>query len=127
MFVSSQQFSIALNNGYYQANAPGAWPIILPAIHACIRYDGTPGSGNWSANPLVPNGKYTSSIRAVKPYGGSVVTFVYGQTKFLKYDAMAVGTDYSTAVFNNANDGAMITDVNKYMWSLDGTLNDLSL
>jgi len=40
---------------------------------------------------------------------------------------LAAGTDYATAVYNNASDGAQITDVSKYLWDLDGTINDLSL
>ncbi len=127
MFTSSQRFTTFPNDGYYQANAPGAWPLALPAIHACIRWDGTVGSGNWSGNNPPAKGKVTSSTRAIKPYGGAIVTFCDGHTKFMKDGQLAAGTDYGSAVYNNANDGAMVTDLTKYIWSLDGTLNDLSL
>lgn len=126
MFTTSQQFTTAPQNGYYQSNAPGAWPIVAPAPHACIRWDGTTGSGNWSANNGT-KGKITSSCRAVKPYNGANVCWVDGHAKFISDMQLALGTDYSTAVYNNSNDGAVITDINKYLWSLDGTLNDLSL
>jgi len=126
MFTTSQGFRLTPNRGYYQANAPGAWPIIAPAPHACIRWDGTTGSGNWSANNGTV-GKITSSTRADKPYSGANVVWVDGHAKFFKDGALANGTDYMTAVYNNANDGAAITDLSKYLWDLDGTLNDLSL
>ncbi len=126
MFTSSQQFRINPTIGYYQANPPGAWPITLPAPLACIRYDGTPGSGNWSGNNPVAVGKITASTRAIKPYNGAVVTFTDGHTKFLNDGLLAAGTDYQTATYTNGAEGAVITDVTKYLWTLDGTLNDLS-
>lgn len=126
MFTTSQAFTTSPQLGYYQANPPGAWPIIAPAPHACGRWDGTQGSGNWSANNGV-KGKITSSTRAVKPYGGANVVFVDGHAKFTNDGALAAGTDYGTAVYSNGAEGASITDISKYMWSLDGTLNDLSL
>ena len=125
MFTTSQQFTTAPQRGYYQANPPGAWPIIAPAPYACIRWDGTKGSGNWSANNGA-QGKITSSTRAVKPYGGANVVWVDGHAKFGKDGFLAQGTDYGSAQASNASDGAVITDLSKYLWSLDGTLNDLS-
>jgi prepilin-type N-terminal cleavage/methylation domain-containing protein len=127
MFTTSQSFTTAPQRGYYQANAPGAWPIIAPAPHACIRWDGTQGSGNWSANVgIAGKGKITSSTR-IKQYNGGVVSFLDGHAKFMTDGDMASGTDYGSAVYNNGAEGATITDVNKYWWTLDGTLNDLSL
>jgi prepilin-type N-terminal cleavage/methylation domain-containing protein/prepilin-type processing-associated H-X9-DG protein len=126
MFTTSQRFRTFPNGGYYQANAPGAWPIIAPAPHACIRWDGTQGSGNWSMNNGTV-GPITSSTRATKPYGGANVNWVDGHAKFIKDQALAIGTDYSTAVYTNAEHGAVINDLSKYLWDLDGTLNDLSL
>ncbi len=125
MFTTSQSFTTAPNRGYYQANPPGAWPITAPAPYACIRWDGTKGSGNWSANNGSV-GKITSSTRAVKPYGGANVCWVDGHAKFTNDGALAAGTDYGSATYSNSSDGAVVTDVKKYKWSLDGTLNDLS-
>jgi prepilin-type N-terminal cleavage/methylation domain-containing protein/prepilin-type processing-associated H-X9-DG protein len=127
LFTTSQAFTTAPTRGYYQVNAPGAWPIVAPAPHACIRWDGTTGSGNWSSNPGTTKGKITSSARAVKPYGGANVAWVDGHAKYLSDGQLAAGTDYGSAMYNNANDGAVITDISKYLWDLDGTLNDLSL
>ena len=126
MFTNSRGFNTTPQRGYYQSNAPGAWPIVAPAPYACIRWDGTQGSGNWSANNPTAIGKMTSSVRAIKPYNGTVVTFCDGHTKLMSDGQLAAGTDYGTAVYTNGAQGASITDVTKYMWTLDGTLNDLS-
>ena len=115
----------APQNGYFRAHAPGAWAIIAPAPYACINRDGTQGSGNWSANNGT-KGKITSSVRAMKPYGGANVVWVDGHAKFANDSALAVGTDYGTVVYSNASDGAVVKDLGKYLWSLDGTTNDLS-
>lgn len=72
MFTTSQAFTTAPQYGFFRANAPGAWPIIAPAPYDCIQWDGTKGSGNWSANNGAV-GKITSSVRAVKPYNGANV------------------------------------------------------
>jgi prepilin-type N-terminal cleavage/methylation domain-containing protein len=129
MFTASQGFTTSPQNGWYAANAPGAWPIVSPAPFACIWWDGTPGSGNWSAgNPSTVgfNGKITASVRAVRPYGGTPVVWLDGHAKFTTDAALAAGTDYGTAVVGGSADGAVIKDLTKYLWSLDGTLNDLS-
>jgi len=125
MFTTSQGFTTNPNGGWFGSNAPGAWPVIAPAPNACIWWDGTQGSGNWSANNGTV-GKITSSTRT-KVYGGANVAWVDGHAKFMKDSALAAGTDYDSATYTNANHGAVITDVTKYYWTLDGTLNDLSL
>jgi len=124
MFATSQGFTTNPQRGYYAANAPGAWPLIAPAPHACIWWDGSAGSGNWSANNGA-KGKITSSTRAVKPYGGGLVVWTDGHAKYMNDSALAIGTDYGSAVYNNASSGAQITDLKTYLWSLDGTTNDL--
>jgi prepilin-type processing-associated H-X9-DG protein len=50
---------------------------------------------------------------------GSNTTFLDGHAKFLKAGALAAGTDYPTATFNNANEGAQIVDKDRYIWNLD--------
>jgi len=132
MFTSSVGFEMDTpdqthshpERGWYGVNAPGAWPTIAPAPFACIWWSGDKGSGNWSGN----NGKsspVSSSVRSKVFNGGSVVVFCDGHAAYKKNGALALGTDYGSAVYNNGNDGAAITDLTKYAWSLDGTDNDL--
>jgi prepilin-type N-terminal cleavage/methylation domain-containing protein/prepilin-type processing-associated H-X9-DG protein len=143
MFTTSQGFYGSPNQGWYAANPPGAWPITAPAPYACIWYSGsyTAGGetftdGNWAANPdFTGAGKITASTRAVKPYSGANVVWVDGHAKFMNDSALAAGTNYGSADSNNSATGASINGVTNltapgsaptnYLWSLDGTLNDL--
>jgi prepilin-type N-terminal cleavage/methylation domain-containing protein/prepilin-type processing-associated H-X9-DG protein len=126
MFTESKSFTTAPNRGFFGANAPGAWPVVLPAVHACIFYDGTVGSGNWSGNPGTTSGHMTSSVRTKELTGANVV-WVDGHAKFNRDTELAAGTDFGSAAYTNSNEGATITDLTKYKWSLDGTINDLGL
>ena len=111
--------------GWFAVNAPGAWPIVAPAPHACIFWDGSPGSGNWSTQG--PRGKLTASCR-VKTYNdGALVAWLDGHASYAKSGALAAGTDFGTANIGGDADGAVITDISKYVWDLDGTLTDLGL
>jgi prepilin-type N-terminal cleavage/methylation domain-containing protein/prepilin-type processing-associated H-X9-DG protein len=124
MFTATQGFTTNPSSGWFDANAPGAWPIISPAPFACIWWDGSTGSGNWSA--VNPQGPITSDVRAVKPYGSTPVAFLDGHVKIMNPGALAVGTDYGTASASNSNQGAQILDLTQYLWTLDGTINDLT-
>lgn len=127
MFTTSQAYAQTPVEGWYAANPPGAWPIIAPAPNACVWYFqiDEPWTGNWSANNPPSIGKVTSSVRTVTYNNGSNVAWVDGHAKYTKEAELAAGTDFGTATYNNANAGAQITDVSKYLWTLDGTLNDL--
>ena len=128
VFITTSQVPGTPARGYWQSNAPGAWPFILPAPHACVVWTGAQGSGNWSKNAGLTVGEYTSFARAGKdPYNGGNVVWVDGHAKFAKADALAKGTDYGSATYNNANEGATITNISEYLWDLDGTTNDLTL
>jgi len=134
MFTTAEYFDPGRNLGFFDANAPGAWPIIAPAPHACIYYGfigtvATQWTGNWSViNPLGVH--YSSSTRAVTPYNGGNVVWVDGHAKFGTDGYLATGTDYGTSSSSNASLGATIlnqANPTTYLWTLDGTLNDLNL
>lgn len=118
MFTSSQAFSATSNLGYEGVNAPGAYPLVYPATNACL-WVGAAGQSNWHAD-VTPH--VTASTR-VKIYDGAIVGFLDGHTKFMKDGAVAAGTNFGTAT----GDNAVVNDLSKYIWDLDGTLNDLSL
>ena len=118
MFTSSQAFSPTSNLGYEGVNAPGAFQSVLNAANACV-WSGDAGMSDWSG-AVTPHA--TASTR-VKIYDGAIVGFVDGHAKFLKDAALAAGTNFGTA----ASDAAVVNDLSKYLWDLDGTLNDLSL
>jgi len=145
MFTTSQGYVQFPQYGSYASNAPGSWPFIAPAPHACIYYENPAdgplaaavgvGSGNWSMNNPVNIGVVTANDRALKPYGGSLVVWVDGHAKFTNTSALAGDTDFTTATYNNGNAGATILGVSlsqttapsTYLWDLDGTINDLLL
>ena len=126
MFTAAKGYTPNSTHGWYAANAPGAWPIVAPAPFACIWWGGGsyPGSGNWSAN----NGSYgkvTSSVRIKTYTDGTTVAWLDGHAKYLKDSQLAAGTDYMSATNTSSTSGAVINDLSKYLWTLDGTLNDL--
>jgi prepilin-type N-terminal cleavage/methylation domain-containing protein/prepilin-type processing-associated H-X9-DG protein len=139
MYATSQNFYNNQTEGWYAANPPGAWPIIAPSPLACIWYGNSLPffDGNWAANPDLPQyGKYSASTRADKPYGGANVVWVDGHAKFMFDSALAAGTNYSSVDVTNSATGASINGTtpgqanpgpapSNYLWTLDGTLNDL--
>jgi len=129
MFVTSseQTGNTTPTLGYYDSNAPGAWPIVAPAPNACIYYFGPQYTGNWSGNNPTNIGRITSSTRTITYNQGANVGWLDGHAKYMKDGALAGGTDYGNAVYSNGNAGAAITDITKYLWTLDGTTNDLGL
>ena len=134
MFSTSQGFTTHPERGFYDANPPGAWPLTAPAPHSCIWWDGRIGSGNWSANNpayiynIPPPSHITSSSRAWNMYRGANTVWVDGHAKFCTDGYLATGTDYGTASASSMYPGgAVILNLNTYLWTLDGTTNDLVL
>jgi prepilin-type N-terminal cleavage/methylation domain-containing protein/prepilin-type processing-associated H-X9-DG protein len=131
MIMTSQFFpNVATDRGYYAAAPPGTSPFIVPAPNACVYYDGTNlWSTGWFRNGTAADyakGHYTSTTRGYAIYNGGNYTFIDGHAKFLNDGSAAAGTDYGSATAaSNGGLGAIVTDWNKYLWSLDGTPNDL--
>jgi len=123
-WTQSKLFTQSKTQGYFMANAPGMWPIIAPHAVYCIVWDGNTGSGNWSgANTGIGGAPYGEKFYTAQTYTdsaeGSNTTFLDGHAKYLKAGALAAGTDFGTAAFNNANEGAQIVDKDRYIWNLD--------
>ena len=141
LFTTSQAFLYKVDRGFVGVNAPGSSPITNPAPNACIFYDafGSYPSGfdssGWTRNNPVPYDHYTTEMRGYRPYGGANVAWVDGHAKFMTDDALGAGTSYGSSsylgtpttingVTNIASPGPAPSN---YLWSLDGTLNDLAL
>jgi prepilin-type N-terminal cleavage/methylation domain-containing protein/prepilin-type processing-associated H-X9-DG protein len=126
MFASSQDFSGKGPKGNHYVNAPGAWPIAAASTKSWIYYGATgQWTGNWSANNG-DAGKVTGGVRFLNYQEGAPVVFADGHAKIMTDVALAAGTDYVTASKTNPSLGAVITDVGPYLWTLDGTLADLT-
>jgi len=108
---------------YFQGNAPGMWPLVLPSPFTCVVYDGVYEDSNWSTQNPPTVGKITSNIRVLNPYQGANVLWVDGHAKSATDGALAVGTDYGTAAGTNSNSGAQILNWQTYLWSADENKN----
>jgi prepilin-type N-terminal cleavage/methylation domain-containing protein len=72
-----------------------------------------------------PVGELTGVTRALNPYNGAVTGFVDGHAKSLTADALAAGTDFGTSTTtSDGGYGCLVTNVNNFIWTLDGTMND---
>jgi prepilin-type N-terminal cleavage/methylation domain-containing protein/prepilin-type processing-associated H-X9-DG protein len=85
-------------------------------------------ASQWVTNtPAYPGvGPITGSTRALKPYTGANVGWVDGHAKNTAAGALAAGTDFGTSSSTSgyAGFGSVITDITKYLWTLDGTTKD---
>ena len=82
---------------------------------------------NWAPTwvKTTPIGEITGETRALNPYNGAVVGFVDGHAKNMTADQLAAGTDFgSSTTTTDAGYGSLVTNVNNFIWTLDGTLND---
>jgi prepilin-type N-terminal cleavage/methylation domain-containing protein/prepilin-type processing-associated H-X9-DG protein len=132
VMISTSQFfpNIATDRGFFAPAPPGTSPYIFPAPNACVFYDGV---NNWSTGWFLngtmadyPAGHYTSTVRGYRIYNGGNYAWLDGHAKFMMDTNAAAGTDYGTSnAASNGGLGAIVTDWNKYLWSLDGTNNDL--
>jgi len=92
--------------------------IVLPTASA------NEWGSQWVKN--TPVGEITGMTRALNPYNGSNVGWVDGHAKSMTADALAAGTDFgnSSTTTGYSGFGSVITDITKYLWTLDGTTKD---
>jgi prepilin-type processing-associated H-X9-DG protein len=85
-------------------------------------------ASQWVTNtPASPGvGPLTGSTRALAPYIGANVGWVDGHAKSMTASGLAAGTDYGTSSSTSGYSGfgSVITDITKYLWTLDGTTRD---
>jgi len=147
MFATAQGYASSTSAAYQfltpdadWANPPGAYQYCLPAPDRVVIVDDGCYSGttpNWTCGwvyntPVGFGGPVTADVRVLSPYGGGILSFVDGHAKFMAPGAIAAGTDYGSAQ-NTISDGptpygatgAEINNVNAYLWTLDGTLDDI--
>ncbi|HLK14304.1 MAG TPA: prepilin-type N-terminal cleavage/methylation domain-containing protein [Fimbriimonadaceae bacterium] len=145
MFCTAQGYASSTSAAYQfltpdvdWASPPGALQYTLPALDRVVItsagcYWGTAPmwTCGWVANtPPGFGGPITATVRVLKPYAGGNFAWVDGHAKAMSAGAAAAGTDFATStpadgptVFGTT--GAVITDVSKYLWTLDGTLQDI--
>jgi len=133
LFVNSQMWwSLSGDKrGFNAVNAPGTGPLLLPSNNGYTwTWDGANYESDWYAlaDSTTPGGHYTSTADFQSYNHGANVTWVDGHAKYTTDGAITAGTDYgSSTSASNGGYGARIVDITKYLWSLDGTTNDLTL
>jgi len=122
----SNQFALPDNDG---AIAPGISEQIYYATNRLVFVGSSSHLPNWidgwvkNENPQV--GEFTASTRCLQPYTGAVTGFVDGHAKLMTADQLTAGTDFGTSnTTEGGGFGAQMTNVNNYIWTLDGTLED---
>src|SRR5579862_3318675 len=145
MFSTAQGYASATSAAYQfltpdddWASPPGALQYTLPALDRVVIT--SPGC-YWGTAPmwtcgwvnLTPpgfGGPITATVRVLQPYTVGNFAWVDGHAKALGAGAIAAGTDFATSTPSDGptvfgTTGAEITDVDKYLWTLDGTLKDI--
>jgi len=145
MFSTAQGYASGTSAAYQfltpdtdWASPPGALQYTLPALDRVVItspgcYWGT--SPMWTCGwvyntPVGYGGPITATVRVLQPYTGGNFAWVDGHAKAFSAMAIAAGTDFpistpsdGPSVFGTT--GAEIVNVDKYLWTLDGTLTDI--
>jgi len=143
MFTTAQGFSngTTASSQFNQpdsgfASPPGSMQWLLPAQDRVVIvskgcFSGTAGfwTCGWTYNTGI-GGPVTADVRVLSPYNGGNVTWVDGHAKAMTAGALAAGTDFGTSTTSDGSTiygptGCVITDLTKYLWSLDGTITDI--
>jgi len=145
MFATAQGYASATSAAYQYltpdddwANPPGAMQYTLPALDrvvvtspGCFMGTAPFWTCGWVYNtPAGYGGPISSNVRVYQPYGEGIVGWVDGHASVMTPNALAAGTDFGTSTWTGGetiwgSTGAVITNLSTYLWSLDGTINDL--
>jgi len=120
------------------ASPPGALQYTLTAVDrvvmtssACLEGTAPMWTCGWVNNtPPGYGGPVSANVRVFSPYNGGNFAWVDGHVKSMTAGAIAAGTDFASSTPAGGSTafgttGTVINDVDKYLWTLDGTLRDL--
>lgn len=108
-FADSRIYGV--NAGSAFINDPNGWPRVLPLPDECIIYwGGTDGGWNWVAG--APKPRSMGYIEA-RHQDGVNVCFVDGHSKYMKFQALAVGSNFGPGITEN---NVVITNTDQYLW-----------
>jgi len=124
-FVDSQTVPNGANSqlsygGWSMVNGPAQWAAIAPAPLTCLWYNGTNGGMDWTKGLLYPN-FYGFTIW--RHSDGMNVGWVDGHAKYLKYQALTQGTNFTKGVSENNVQVTITGGVRNYDQYLWGELN----
>jgi prepilin-type N-terminal cleavage/methylation domain-containing protein len=106
----------------------------LTAAPDRLYFVGATGGDNWAScwTGITPFGvPTTGNTRVYSPYQGGIVSFGDGHSKVMQAAALAAGTDFGSSTTTEGTEygsgtGSTVTNINAYMWTLDGTLTDVN-
>lgn len=100
-----------ISAGSAMLHDPNGWTRVAPAPDECILYwGGTQGGWNWTAGAAKPA---TMGYLEARHQDGVNVTFVDGHSKYMKWQALAAGTNFAAGSNENS---VLITDATRYVW-----------
>jgi prepilin-type N-terminal cleavage/methylation domain-containing protein/prepilin-type processing-associated H-X9-DG protein len=109
-FADSRIYGVAAGSAWI--NDPTGWPRVLPAPDECIYgWGGTPYAG-WDWDPAKEKPDAIGYVEA-RHQDGATVSWVDGHVKYMKFQAMAVGTNFARGI---RQDNVVITNKEQYLW-----------
>jgi len=100
------------NRGFSVVQAPAQYAAILPAPRTCTYYNGTNGGWDW---PIATNRRPGSIGWTMDRHNeGMNVGWVDGHAKYMKYQALAAGTNFGPGV---KEADVRLTKLDDYLWN----------
>jgi prepilin-type N-terminal cleavage/methylation domain-containing protein/prepilin-type processing-associated H-X9-DG protein len=100
------------NRGISVVQAPAQYAAIYPAPHTCTYYNGT--NGGWDWPNAATRRPYSIGWSMDRHTEGMNVGWVDGHAKFMKFNALAAGTNFGPGVGEQA---VRLTNVDIYLWN----------
>jgi len=100
------------NRGFSVVQAPAQYAAIYPAPRTCTYYNGTNGGWDW---PVATTPRPYSIGWTIDRHSlGMNVGWVDGHAKYMKYQALAAGTNFAPGVGEQA---VRLTNIDNYLWN----------
>lgn len=100
------------NRGFSVVQAPAQYAAIYPATHTCTYYNGV--NGGWDWPNAATRRPYSIGWTMDRHTEGMNVGWVDGHAKFMKYQALAAGTNFGPGVAETA---VRMTNPDAYLWN----------
>lgn len=100
------------NRGFSVVQAPAQYAAIYPAPITCTYYNGV--NGGWDWPNAATKRPYSIGWTLDRHSEGMNVGWVDGHAKFMKYQALAAGTNFGPGV---AEQDVRLTNIDNYLWN----------
>jgi len=100
------------NRGFSVVQAPAQYAAIFPAPRTCTYYNGA--NGGWDWPNAATKRPYSIGWTMDRHNEGMNVGWVDGHAKFMKYQALAIGTNFGPG---KAETAVRLTNIDDYLWN----------